>query len=219
MIIGFIPIRVGSKSIPLKNVKLINGKPLAQWVIDISNKSKYIEKTVVSTDSEIISNKINSCDIFWRTLETAIDTASSELPLIEFCNGCNLDDIIVFLQATSPLITSNEIDLGIEKILKNEYDSIVSVVRQKKFIWDEDGIPKYDLENRPRRQDWNGFFVENGGFYISKVEDILKSKCRISGKIGMIECGEETYYEIDEPMDWIIIESLLKNKYGNFCRY
>ncbi|MFW6242823.1 MAG: cytidylyltransferase domain-containing protein [bacterium] len=215
MIIGFIPIRVGSKSISLKNIKMINGKPLVQWVIDATNKSKCIEKTVVSTDSKLISNKIRDCEIFWRSPETATDIASSELPLIEFCNTCNLDDLVVFLQATSPLITSNEIDFGIKKILNNECDSVVSVVKQKRFIWNIDGVPKYDLNNRPRRQDWNGYLVENGGFYISMVKDILESKCRVSGKIGLVECSEETYYEIDEPIDWIIVENLLKNKYDN----
>jgi len=215
MIISFIPVRIGSKSIPQKNIKEINGKPLVQWIIDASNNSKYIEKTIISIDSIIISKKVNNCEIFWRSNETATDIASSELPLIEFCKTCNNDDIIIFLQATSPLISTEEIDLGIEKILNGEYDSIVSVVRQKRFIWNENGTPTYDLNNRPRRQDWNGYLFENGGFYISKVKDIIKSNCRVSGKIGMIECSEETYYEIDEPSDWSIIEKLLINKYDN----
>jgi len=213
MIISFIPVRIGSKSIPLKNIKEINGKPLVQWVIDTSISSKYIEKIVVSTDSNLISEKINNCDIFWRSEETSTDTAPSELSLIEFCKTCNDDDIIVFLQATSPLISTKEIDLGIEKILNNEYDSILSVVRQKRFIWNDNENPTYDLNNRPRRQDWNGYFVENGGFYISKKRNIIESNCRISGKIGFIECSEDTYFEIDDPTDWIIVEELLKNKY------
>lgn len=211
MITSFIPVRIGSKSIPLKNIKEINGKPLVQWVIDTSGNSRYIKKVIVSTDSELISGKVKNCEIFWRGKETATDFASSELPLIEFCNTRNNNDLIVFIQATSPLISADEIDSGIEKILNNECDSVVSVVRQKKFIWDKKGLPTYDLYKRPRRQDWNGYLVENGGFYISKVNDILKSGCRVSGKIKLVECSEETYYEIDNPLDWMIVENLLKN--------
>lgn len=215
MILSFIPARIGSKSIPQKNIKIINGKPLLQWVINTSNKSKYIEKVVVSTDSNLISEKVNNCEIFWRSNETATDTASSELSLIEFCRTLDENDLIVFIQATSPLITEKEIDLGVEMVLNGKCDSVVSVVRQKRFIWNENGIPTYDLNNRLRRQEWDGYLVENGGFYISKVNNIIKSECRVSGKIRLVECSEETYFEIDEPSDWIIVENLLKNKYDN----
>jgi CMP-N-acetylneuraminic acid synthetase len=210
MIITFIPLRSGSKSIPLKNIKDIAGKPLAQWVIDSSNSSKYINKTFISIDSDIISNKLKDVNIFWRSKETSTDEASSELALLEFCEKQDSDDIIVFIQATSPLLKTEEIDKGIEMILSGDYDSVLSVVRQKRFVWNNDSTPTYDLNNRPRRQEWSGYLVENGAFYISRVSDILRSKCRISGRIGMVECSEESYYEIDEPSDWIIVENLLK---------
>lgn len=213
MIISFIPLRYGSKSIPLKNIKDIAGKPLAQWVIDSSNNSKYIDKTFISIDSDIISNRLKGVDIFWRSKETSTDEASSELALLEFCEKQDPNDIIVFIQATSPLLKTEEIDKGIEMILSGDNDSVLSVVRQKRFIWNNNSTPTYDLNNRPRRQEWSGYLVENGAFYISRVSDILKSKCRISGKIGMVECSEESYYEIDEPSDWKIVENLL-NDYG-----
>ena len=211
-IISFIPLRSGSKSIPLKNIKPIAGKPLAQWVIDASNKSKYINDTFISIDDKVISDSLIDCEIFWRSKETATDEASSESALIEFCEKLKKDDIVVFIQATSPLLKSEEIDKGIEMVLSGDYNSVLSVVRQKRFIWNDDSTPTYDLNNRPRRQEWDGYLVENGAFYISRVNDILNSKCRISGKIGMVECSEESYHEIDEPSDWVIVENLLKLK-------
>lgn len=214
MIYAFIPVRGGSKSIPLKNIKPIHGLPLVQWVINSANNS-IVSKVVVSTDSQEIAEKIQSAEIFWRSPETASDTATSESAVIEFVKTLNPEDIIVFIQATSPLLTSDEIDEGVELILTGEYDSVLSVVRQKRFIWNPDGSPTYDLSNRPRRQDWDGILVENGAFYISKVKDILETSCRISGKIGMVACSEESYYEIDEPSDWIIVENLLKQRYDN----
>jgi CMP-N-acetylneuraminic acid synthetase len=210
MNIAFIPARGGSKSIPLKNIKELAGKPLIQWVIDAVNNSKLIDKTVVSTDSEIIKNTVKNVEIFNRSPETATDTASSELPLLEFCEKQNKDDLIIFLQTTSPLITTDRIDEGIRKVVSGEYSSAISVVRQKRFIWNDDGTPTYNLIKRPRRQEWNGYLVENGAFYISRVKDILASKCRLSGMIATIECPEETYLEIDEISDWIIVGELLK---------
>ncbi len=209
MIIAFIPAREGSKGIRLKNIKDLAGKPLVQWTINAAYRSRRVNKVVVSTDSRLISDKIRFAHIFWRSPETATDTAQSELALIEYCKRRDNNDIIVFIQATSPLLKTEEIDRGIEKLL-NGYDSAVSVVRQKRFLWSEDGVPGYDLNNRPRRQDHPGFLVENGAFYISRVKDILKSGCRISGKIAMVECSPESYIELDEPVDWLIAEMLCK---------
>jgi CMP-N-acetylneuraminic acid synthetase/mannose-6-phosphate isomerase-like protein (cupin superfamily) len=205
----FIPIRSGSKSIPNKNIKPFAGSPLTQRAINIANSSKLVEKVVVSTDSDEYSKVLSGCEIFRRSKETATDEASSEMALLEFCEKQSPGDLIVFIQATSPLLKTEELDKGIEMVLSGEFDSALSVVRQKRFLWTEDGQPSYDLLSRPRRQEWDGHLVENGAFYISRVKDILKSRCRVSGRISLVECSEESYYEIDEPSDWKIVEGLL----------
>ena len=215
MIYAFIPVRGGSKSIPLKNIKKIAGKPLVQWVIDAAKGVREIDNIVVSTDSidiyKCVRERNQEVSIIGRSKESASDTAPSELPLIEFCEGLNDDDIVVFIQATSPLLKSKEIEEGIHKIISGQYDSCLSVVRQKRFIWSEDGIPNYDIKKRPRRQEYDGILVENGAFYISKAADIVKNNCRISGHIGLVECSEESYFEIDEISDFTIVEQIVKN--------
>ena len=70
----------------------------------------------------------------------------------------------------------------------------------------------YDVYNRPRRQEFTGYLVENGAFYITSREKLLSSKNRLSGKIRAYEMDESTYFEIDEPSDWIIIEKQLLNR-------
>ena len=91
------------------------------------------------------------------------------------------------------------------------YDSILSVVNQKRFIWDSRGKSlNYNYKKRPRRQNFEGYFVENGAFYINSSKNILKYKNRLSGKIGLCEMDEKTYYEIDSHNDWEIIENLIK---------
>jgi N-acylneuraminate cytidylyltransferase len=148
-----------------------------------------------------------------RPTDTATDTASSESALLDFCRKVECD-IVVFGQATSPLVEAKFINRGIE-MTSQGYDSIASVVRQRRFVWGIDmggnGVAKnYDPLNRPRRQDFDGYLVENGAFYISRRIDILNTNCRISGKIGLVEMPEETYFEIDEPSDWCIAEELLR---------
>ena len=211
---GIVLIRSGSKSIKDKNVRIINGKPLVYWILNALQGSK-VSKIILSTDSDkyieiIKSFEMNKLEIFKRSKLNSQDESSSEEALIELINELKLEEDIVFCQATSPLTTSLDINNAIE--LYKNFDSVLSVVRQKRFIWKENGTPvNYDYNTRPRRQDYKGYLVENGAIYISNSYSILESKCRISGKIGLYEMDEETYFEIDEEKDFLIIQSLMKS--------
>ncbi|MCM8711379.1 acylneuraminate cytidylyltransferase [Clostridium sp. SYSU_GA19001] len=222
MNVAFIPVRGGSKSIPLKNVKIINGRPLIYWTLDAAIGCEDIDEVIVATDSEKIKQVVNNYNspkikIVGRSEETSTDTASTESVMLEFSYRYSFDNIVL-IQATSPLLTSEDLSRGLKKFKENNIDSVLSVVRQKRFIWSEiNRIARpmnYDYLNRPRRQEFEGFLVENGAFYITSRERLLNSKCRISGNIGLVEMNEDTYFEIDEPSDWIIIEELLKVKKG-----
>lgn len=220
--VAFIPVRGGSKSIPLKNIKPINGKPLVYWVIDAAVTCNSIDKVYVSTDSLEIQKAVEEYKLLNpqsdkllcidRAPHTATDTASTESAMLDFADHYDFEHIIL-IQATSPLLTSKHLDEAIASYETDGNDSLLSVVRQKRFIWEntpEGGRPvNYDYLNRPRRQEFDGYFNENGAFYITKKNLLLKSSCRISGSIGLYEMEEETYFEIDEPSDWMIIENLM----------
>lgn len=220
MNVAFIPVRGGSKSIPLKNIKPINGEPLVYWVTKAAQESKNIDKVYIATDSEAIKETVakfnlDKVQVIDRSKESATDTASTEFAMLEFANNYNFDNIVL-IQATSPLIQAKDIDNGFELINNKKADSVLSVVKQKRFIWkceNEECIPvNYDVFKRPRRQEFDGYLVENGAFYITSKKLLLESKNRVSGKIQCVEMDEDTYYEIDELSDWEIIESIMKNK-------
>ena len=86
-------------------------------------------------------------------------------------------DIIVFIQPTSPLLTSLDINQGLDLMLSNEYNSICSVYEEHWVPrWTESMAPyNWDINNRPRRQDMPKLFVENGAFYITKKEDSIST--------------------------------------------
>ena len=153
-------------------------------------------------------------EVIGRSAESASDTASTELAMLEFADKVEFDNIVL-VQATSPLLVSSDLDRGFEAFGEENVDSVLSVVRQKRFHWgnDENGFAhptNYDVFHRPRRQEFDGYLVENGAFYISSKEDLLKSKNRVSGNIKAVEMNEDTFFEIDEPSDWVIIEALMK---------
>lgn len=223
---AFIPVRGGSKSIPLKNIKPIGGKPLVYWTVRAACSCSYIDKVYVATDSDIIKNTVESfksgfgkelfskVEVISRSAESASDTASTEFVMLEFAKDFEFDNIVL-VQATSPLLQCTDLDKGFEAFNEVGTDSVLSVVRQKRFHWNNDrngyAFPtNYDVFNRPRRQDFSGYLVENGAFYITSKEDLLKSRNRLSGNIKAIEMNEDTFFEIDEPSDWVIIEALMK---------
>lgn len=221
MNVAFIPVRGGSKSIPLKNIKPIAGKPLVYWTAKAANDCKYIDVVYIATDSREITETVGQfplakVKVIGRAAETASDTASTESAMLEFAENYEFDNIIL-IQATSPLLTAKELDEGFELYETKDTDSVLSVVRQKRFCWKEEhgGTVKpdnYDIYHRPRRQEFNGYLVENGAFYITSRERLIRTGCRISGNIRAFEMNEATYFEIDEPLDWMMIEEQLKRR-------
>lgn len=226
--IAFIPVRGGSKSIPLKNIRYIGGRPLVYWVIKAASECNYIDKIYVATDSMEIKKTVEDFSseiekgsraeilIIGRSEESASDTASTEFAMLEFARDNNFDNIVL-IQATSPLLTGHDLDRGFEAFEDGKTDSVLSVVPQKRFVWEKnpDGFSKpinYDLFHRPRRQEFDGYLVENGAFYITSKEALMRSHNRVSGNIKTVEMGEDSYWEIDEPEDWILIENLLEKK-------
>lgn len=221
MTVAFIPVRGGSKSIPLKNIKMMNGRPLVYWTVKAASESKNIDRVFVATDSDAIKTTVEAFGmdkvvVIGRSAESASDTASTEFAMLEFAQSHEFDNIIL-IQATSPLLKAKDIDGGFELFRQPDCDSVLSVVRQYRFIWknNEKGVAEpvnYDVYNRPRRQDFSGYIMENGAFYITRRHDLLESKNRISGRIKAYEMPENTAYEIDEPEDWTIIEQLMKKE-------
>ena len=123
-------------------------------------------------------------------------------------------DLFFLIQATSPLLKSEHIEGMYSEFKNSDCDSMFSAVREKQFHWIEtsEGVKpiNYDYKNRPRRQEFSGILAENGACYINSVKNILRDKCRLSGKISAYELPSYTAYEIDEPSDWVIVEELMK---------
>lgn len=228
MNVAFIPVRGGSKSIPLKNIKPMCGKPLVYWTVAAACGCKNIDKVYVATDSEKIretlqnvkdtdtDGRLDKMEIIGRSQESASDTASTEFAMLEFARE-HLFDHIVLIQATSPLLTAEDLDRGFALYEQKETDSVLSVVRQKRFNWkvEKDGSAQptnYDYFHRPRRQEFEGYCVENGAFYITSRERLLATENRISGNVKAVEMSEDTFFEIDEPSDWDMIQQLLERR-------
>ena len=218
--IAFIPVRGGSKSIPLKNIKDMCGKPLVYWTVLAASECEAVDEVVVSTDSEqiretVLSFQLPKVTVVGRSEEVSTDTASTESVMLEYAKDHTFDNIAL-VQATSPLLTAKDLQNGFDELAKEGVDSVISCVEQKRFQQNRkengEAYPmNYDVFKRPRRQEFDAYYTENGAFYMISRALLLKTGNRLAGSMRIVEMPQASFLEIDEPEDWEII-SLLKKR-------
>ena len=224
-IVAIILARGGSKSIPKKNIIDFCGKPLIAWTIEQTLQSKHIKEVYVSTeDKEIVDvSRKYGVRIIWRPAELATDTSSSESAILHAISEIGKSkkiDLVVFLQATSPLREENDIDNAIEKFISEQADSLFSASVLEDFcIWEsinnELKSITFDYKNRGRRQDRKPYYLENGSIYIFKPEILEQYNNRLGGKIALYLMPLWKSYEIDSIEDIEICEYYMRNKILN----
>ncbi len=213
--VTLIPLRGGSKGIPRKNLKVLNGKPLFAYVVEASINSGI--RTVISTEDQEIKKMCKKLykdsEVIDRPSSIATDTSTTEEVIEHFLEIDKNPKHIILLQATSPLTTSKDINSAINQYLSNKANPLLSVVNEHCFLWDSFGNPiNYDPYKRPRRQDWDGINKENGALYIFSRNHFQKHKCRAGGKVTLYKMNSKTKYEIDEIEDFKILSAILKQK-------
>ncbi|MBT8232367.1 MAG: acylneuraminate cytidylyltransferase family protein [Bacteroidia bacterium] len=215
MIVAFVPVRCGSKGIPLKNIKSFCGKPLLYWVCKALQETPKVDEVVVATDCDEIIDVTKSFDfsklkIYKRQAENAQDESSTESVMIEYIGQSFIqnNDTFILVQATSPFTKATHFSEAIDQFNNSEIDSLLSVTPNHQFLWNSKGQSlNYDYRNRQRRQEFEKQFAENGAFYINSVGGILLSQNRLVGKIGLYVMPKYTALELDDEEDWRIGEA------------
>lgn len=224
-ILAIIPARGGSKGIPRKNVQLLGGKPLIAWSIEAALKAPSVGRVVVSTDdAEIgdVSHKYGA-EVVWRPANISGDEATSESALEHVLKtlaerDSYRPDLVVFLQATSPLRASGDVQGAINTMLDSGVDSLFSGCPIEGFIWarylDDAVRPiNFDPNHRLRRQDRIGtHWEENGSIYVFYPWVLEQYSRRIAGHVAVYPMGRLNSYQVDEPADLELMERLLRGR-------
>lgn len=218
-ILAVIPARGGSKGIPRKNVRLMNGKPLISYSIENAKSCDLITDIVITTDDEEIMGvaRLNNINCVERSAELAGDKVTLD-PVVydavikmEQLNNKVYDSVIT-LQATSPLLKGETLSKAIESFLNSGKDTYISAVNRPHLSWasDENGFfPNY--EQRLNRQQLPPNYMETGAFFITKRE-YVKSNSRMGEVVSIFEVPEDESIDIDSTSDWIICENVLRKK-------
>jgi CMP-N,N'-diacetyllegionaminic acid synthase len=212
-VLGVIIARGGSVGLPGKNLADIGGRPMIAWSIEAARRSRYLDRTILSTDDRAIMKTARElgCDVpFARPAELADDRAKAENVVLHALDAVDeVFDIVVLLQATSPMRTAADIDAGLERCIAAGAPACISVQRARKSpYWmmtlDEAGRLKRLLQTdgpSHRRQDLPEVFEPNGAFYAARVPWFREHHTFVGEGTVAYDMPEERSIDIDTPLD------------------
>jgi CMP-N,N'-diacetyllegionaminic acid synthase len=221
LVVALIPARGGSKGVPRKNIKLLNGKPLIEYTIDSSMNSKLIDRTIVSTDDKKIADlsiklgaevpfirpaalaKYHVLDfpVIWHTLNYLKKIEKSQ------------PEIIVYLRPTMPTRTVHEIDEVVNLLLEKEEIDCIRTTRPAPYppFWmkkiNSNGYLEpyhehvFSFSNK-RRQDLPKVVMCDGYVDAARVESILREKIFPPSNASAFFRKNIPFFDIDTPEDW-----------------
>ena len=225
-ILCVIPARGGSKGVPGKNLRNVGGRPLIAWSIRHALDSQTPLRVIVSTDSEEIAEVARELGAevpFLRPAELATDAAPTEptiLHAIEWVRNEGWEpNLVVLLQATSPIRRANSIDRAIAQLVAEGADSLVGVIPSSPFLWHTGDPPtaEYPILRRPRRQDMTDAMIplrETGSLYVTQTAIYDDLANRIGGKVSLFVMDESEGLDIDTEIDILLADRLL-DQLGN----
>ena len=200
--VGLVTIRLNSKRVPQKNIKLLGSKPLCWYVVNTLLQVNEIDSIYVYCSDPVIKHYIPEKALFlerekWLDGDEikAEDTYSAFIKEIEA-------DVYVVASTTSPFLKPETVSFGLQKILKNEHDSAFTVKRAQTFAWYQGSPLNYNLEDIPRTQDIVPVLLETSAYYAFKREVWTKQGRRIGLNPCVVEVENIEAIDIDTPDDF-----------------
>lgn len=217
---AIIPARGGSKGIPRKNLVEVGGRPLLSYTVEDALAAPEVTEVFVTTDCEEIATLAQSlgATVIHRPPALSGDTASSESALlhaldVERERRGHDPDLVVFLQATSPLRPSGAISAAVQTLVHEGADSLFSASPVHGFVWRlQEGVPvpvSYDYRHRPRRQEAMEHVEENGSIYVFHPWVLRNEGNRLGGRIAVYRMDPLYAVQVDVPKDLVRVARVL----------
>jgi len=217
-IAALVPMRHHSQRVPGKNYRLIAGKPLYQHVIENLLQVGEISQVVVDTDSPEIMKGLAANFPQVRVIERPEELRADDLSMNEILiHDVKQLEEEHYLQthSTNPLVLPNTIARAIRSYLDNlrNFDSLFAVTQIKVRLWDAEGKPiNHDPNVLLQTQDLPPIYEENSCFYIFSKQNLITRRNRLGQRPAMFEISREEAWDIDEEIDFQIVELLLRQR-------
>ncbi len=217
-VLAVIPARVGSKGIPQKNLRFLNGKPLLYYQLRTATESRHITDVVVTSDDRGVLDYASRFPVHLRErpAELAADQITLDPVVFDATEYMEAQlqkryDVVVTLQPTSPLLRVTTLDAALENVLANRVDTVVPVVDETHLYWREDhGRIVPDYEERLNRQWLPRTYRETGAFLVTRRAHVTRDS-RMGEHMVALPLNPFEGLDIDTPMDWIVAESALRH--------
>lgn len=203
MILGITPARGGSKGIPRKNLKPVLGKPLIAWTFEAAARSRLLDRYIVSTEDNEIAELARQArvEVIPRPSELADDNATT-LQVLRHVVDVVAADIVVVLQATSPVRDDGLIDRCIEAFEATKADSLATGFLCRHTAYGA---------NTLRRQDMPGVFCDDGNVYVIRG-DLIRAGDRYGSRRHEVVLDREQNIDIDDDFDLWLVEHVLRSR-------
>jgi CMP-N-acetylneuraminic acid synthetase len=217
-IAALVPMRHHSQRVPGKNYRLIAGKPLYQHVIENLLQVGEFSQVVVDTDSPEIMKGLAANFPQVRVIERPETLRADDLSMNEilFYDVKQLpEEHYLQTHSTNPLVSPNTIARAIRSYLDNlrNFDSLFAVTQIKVRLWDAEGKPiNHDPNVLLQTQDLPPIYEENSCFYIFSKQNLITRRNRLGQRPAMFEISREEAWDIDEEIDFQIVELLLRQR-------
>jgi N-acylneuraminate cytidylyltransferase len=223
-VIAVIPARGGSKSVPGKNIRLLGEKPLLAWSVDVARQVSEIDRIIVSTDDDQIGavGRLHGAEVYARPRHLATDEALVIDALKNLLQTLRAEgekpEWVVLLEPTCPLRTANDVRECLGLIAQGDFDSVATFKDAElnpHRAWRlNDGVPEVFIPGAipwlPRQKLPKAYQL-NGAVYVFRARLLAhEAKSLLVGKVGAVLMPRDRSQDIDDNLDFTIVEALLK---------
>jgi len=225
-ILGVIHARGGSKRIPLKNIKLLAGRPLISYMVEAAMESRLLDRLIVSTDHPEIARiaREHGAEVpFVRPAHLAEDVASELVTqhAVRFVEADGYTvQIVLTMQPTTPFCTAEDIDACIQKMIETDLDTVFTgcdVHERPEWMYRREGSSDDRVVPFTGRlvqgdagisQKLPKLFIPNGAVWATRRAVLMEQGLITGPRAGIVVMSRERSVDIDEPVDFITAEAI-----------
>lgn len=209
-IVSVVPIKLNNERLPGKNTRLLNGKPLLEYILDTLLKCNSIDERYVFCSNSVIEQFLNGKAKFLKRpdrldLPTSNFSQIMDAFLDEICA-----DIYVYAHATAPFVSIASIQTCLDAVISGQYDSAFTATKIQDFLWKNNEAMNFDPRNLPRSQDIEPIYRESSGVYVFSRESYRKTHSRVGDNPFICEIGYKEAIDINTYEDFELAEQMLK---------
>jgi CMP-N-acetylneuraminic acid synthetase len=215
-VIAFVPIKMNNERLQGKNTKsFTNGKPLLHYILESLKEVDGIDEIYVYCSNPMIEELLPSGVNYLKRSES-LD--SKDTLILEVLKAFALDvesNHYILAHATAPFLTGKTIQEALDMVLSGAYDSALSVIELKEFLWSNDEPMNFDINKVQKTQDLEPIYAETTGLYIYPRDLLLMEDRRTGNNPYLAKVDKIQATDINEPIDFEIANAIFQEMQNN----